>query len=150
MALALALLMPLDSLVTTQHVRSRQDSELAQAHIPLLGPQLPAGYHLNGVGTNGSTAEDEATFYYRISPDNLSGADTMDELKQEIQVTVGPLQPGFTPPSHCSALTSVYPVPSPACTPVAPGVWRWSKYDYVEYFTRVGNTVAALQARTLQ
>ncbi|MFD6553706.1 hypothetical protein [Streptomyces sp. NPDC058398] len=147
-ALALALLMPLDSLATTQHVQSGQDSELARAHIPLLGPQLPAGYHLNGVGTNRSTAEGEATFYYRISPDSLSGADTMDELRQEIQVTVGPLQPGFTPPSHCAALTSVYPVPSPACNPVAPGVWRWSKYDYVEYFTRVKNTVAVIQART--
>ncbi|MFJ7962888.1 hypothetical protein [Streptomyces sp. NPDC096324] len=147
-ALALILLMPLDSLATAQHVRSRQDSELAQARIPLLGPQLPAGYRLNGVGTSGSTTEDEATFYYRISPDDLSGADTMDDLKQEIQVTVGPLQQGFTPPSHCAALTSVYPVPSPACAPVAPGVWRWSRYDYVEYFTRVGNTVAVIQART--
>jgi hypothetical protein len=72
----------------------------------------------------------------------------MDELHQEIQVTVGPVQPGFTPPSHCAALTSVYPVPSPACTLVAPGVWRWSKYQYVEYFTRVGDAVAVVQART--
>lgn len=120
-ALALVLLMPLDSFATTRHVRSEQDNELADARVPLLGPQLPAGYHLSGVGTSGSTAEDEATFHYRISPDSLSGADTMDELHQEIQVIVGPVQPGFTPPAHCAALTSVYPVPSPACTPVAPG-----------------------------
>lgn len=147
-ALALVLLMPLDSLATTQHVRSRQDNELAGARVPLLGPRVPAGYHLNGVGTSGSAAEVEATFFYRISPDSLSGAETMDELRQEIQVTVGPVQPGFTPPSHCAALTSVYPVPSPACTPVAPRVWRWSKYEYVKYFTRVGDAVAVIQART--
>lgn len=148
-ALALVLLMPLDSLATTQLARSKLDNELADAGVPLLGPQLPAGYHLNGVGTHGAAAGDKATFYYRISPDSLGGgADTMDELDQEIQVTVGPVQPGFTPPSHCAALTSVYPVPSPACTPVAPGVWRWSNHQYVEYFTRVGDTVAVLQART--
>jgi hypothetical protein len=53
-ALALALLIPLDSLVTTQLARSRQDNELAESRVPLLGPQLPAGYHLNGVGTSAS------------------------------------------------------------------------------------------------
>ncbi|MET7988753.1 MULTISPECIES: hypothetical protein [unclassified Streptomyces] len=147
-ALALALLIPLDSLATTQLVQSEQDKELADARIPLLGPQLPAGYHLNGAGANGSTAEDDGTFFYRITPDSLNGAETMDELRQEIQVTVGPVQPGFTPPSHCAALTSVYPVPSPACTPVARGVLRWSRYDYVEYFTRAGDAVAVLHART--
>jgi hypothetical protein len=148
-ALALVLLAPLDSLATNQLARSKQNNELADAGVPLLGPQLPAGYHLNGAGTTGSTATHEVTFYYRISPDSLGkGANTTDELRQEIQVTVGPIQPGFTPPSHCAALTNVYPVPSPACSPVAPGVWRWSNYDYVQYFTRVGDTVAVLQART--
>ncbi|MER6406225.1 hypothetical protein ABT269_22455 [Streptomyces viridosporus] len=148
-ALGLVLLMPLDSLATTQIARSRQNNELADAGVPLLGPQLPAGYHLNGAGTTRSTTADDATFYYRISPDSLgTGANTMDELHQEIQVTVGPVQPGFTPPSRCAALTNVYPVPSPACSPVAPGVWRWSNYDYVQYFTRIGDAVAVLQART--
>ncbi|MEU5643405.1 hypothetical protein [Streptomyces milbemycinicus] len=148
-ALALVLLMPLDSLATTQLARSKQENELADARVPLLGPQLPAGYHLNGVGTNRAAAGHEATFYYRISPDSLDGgANTMDELHQEIQVTVGPVQPGFTPPSHCAALTSVYPVPSPACTPVAPGVWRSSNHQYVKYFTRVGDAVAVLEAST--
>ncbi|MEV8039002.1 hypothetical protein [Streptomyces sp. NPDC086182] len=147
-ALSLVLLMPFDSFATTQHVRSELDNELADAGVPLLGPQLPAGYRLNGVGTTGATAEQQATFYYRISPDSTSDAGTMDDLHQEIQVIVGHVQPGFTPPSHCAALTGDYPVPSHACTPVAPGVWRWSKYDYVDYFTRVGDTVAVLQART--
>lgn len=147
-ALALVLLMPLDSFASTRHDHSRQDAELTAVRVPLLGPRVPTGYHLDGVGAQKSTADDDRTFYYRITPDDLSGEETMDDLKREIQVTVGPVQPGFTPPSHCAALTSVYPVPSPACTPVAPGVWRWSRYDYVEYFTRVGDTVAVLQART--
>ncbi|GGQ27965.1 hypothetical protein GCM10010266_59060 [Streptomyces griseomycini] len=148
-ALVLVLLMPLDSLAATQLTRSRQNHELADAGVPLLGPRLPAGYHLDGVGTTGSAATREVTFHYRISPDSLGkGANTMDELRQEIQVTVGPVQPGFTPPSHCAALTNVHPVPSPACSPVAPGVWRWSNYDHVKYFTRVGDAVAVLQART--
>ncbi|WP_328314881.1 hypothetical protein OG432_34460 [Streptomyces sp. NBC_00442] len=147
--LALVLLMPLGSLAATQTAQSRQNSELAAAGVPLLGPNLPAGYYMNGVGTIGSSAEMQPTFYYRFTPDRLrKGADTMDELHQEIQVVVGPVQPGFTPPSHCAALTSVYPVPSPACTPVAPGVWRRSNYDYVEYFTRVGDAVAVVQANT--
>ncbi|MEU8788303.1 hypothetical protein [Streptomyces sp. NPDC048643] len=147
-ALALVLLMPLDSLATTLHERSEQNSELAAAGVPLLGPRVPAAYHLNGVGTIKGAAEQEATFFYRISPDNVSGADTMDDLQREIRVTVGPVQPGFTPPSHCTALTSTYPSPSPACTPVDPGVWRSSNHEYVDYFTRVGDTVAVIQART--
>ncbi|MER7057489.1 hypothetical protein [Streptomyces sp. NPDC000351] len=148
-AVGLVLLMPLDSLATTQVARSKQNDELADAGVPLLGPQLPMGYHLNGAGTTGSTTADNVTFYYRISPDSLGkGATTMEEIHQEIQVHVGPVQPGFTPPSHCAALTSVSPVPAPVCSPVAPGVWRWSNYDYVQYFTRVGDAVAVLQART--
>ncbi|MFG2440721.1 hypothetical protein [Streptomyces sp. NPDC048508] len=147
-ALALVLLMPLDSLATTQLEQNRQDNELAAAGVPLLGPRVPAGYHLNGAGAVKATTEGDATFYYRISPDNLSGADTMDDLQREIQVTVGPLQPSFRPPTHCTALTGDFPPPSPACRPVAPGVWRSSKYDYVDYFTRVGDTVAIIRART--
>ncbi|WP_225637156.1 hypothetical protein [Streptomyces solaniscabiei] len=148
-AVGLVVLMPLDSLATTQVARSKQNDELADAGVPLLGPQLPVGYHLNGAGTTGSTTADDVTFYYRISPDSPGeGATTMEEIHQEIQVHVGPVQPGFTPPSHCAALTSVSPVPTPACSPVAPGVWRWSNYDYVQYFTRVGDAVAVLQART--
>ncbi|WP_331446785.1 hypothetical protein [Streptomyces xanthochromogenes] len=147
--LVLVLLTPLGSFAATQSAQSSQNSELAAAGVSLLGPDLPAGYYLNGVGTTGSTAESQPTFYYRLTPDSLrKGADTMDELHQEIQVIVGPVQPGFTPPSHCAALTSVSPVPSPACTPVAPGVWRWSNYDYVKYFTRVGDAVAVIQANT--
>jgi hypothetical protein len=94
-------------------------------------------------------ARQGATFFYRVSPDSLGkGATTMAQMQQEIQVFVGPVQPGFTPPSHCAALTSEVPVPSPACSPVAPGVWRSSNYQYVEYFARVGDAVAVLQATT--
>ncbi|WP_189969929.1 hypothetical protein [Streptomyces violascens] len=27
-------------------------------------------------------------------------------------------------------------------------MWRWSRYQYVEYFTRVGDAVAVIEART--
>ncbi|MFE3526505.1 hypothetical protein ACFXOD_33815 [Streptomyces sp. NPDC059161] len=145
-ALALVLLMPLGSVAAA---RSSQEDELAAARVALLGPNLPAGYHLNGVGTTGSAVGSDPTFYYRLTPDSLrNGANTMDELHQEIHVIVGPLQPGFAPPAHCVAVTNVYPVPSHPCSEAAPGVWRWSNYQYVEYFTRVGSTVAVVQADT--
>ncbi|MEU9521744.1 hypothetical protein [Streptomyces sp. NPDC048224] len=148
-ALALVLLMPLDSFASTQLARHRQSTELAHAGVPLLGPNVPDGYHLEGVGTSGTAHSSQPTFYYRIAPDDAGQhAESMEELHRVIQVTVGPRQPNFTPPSHCAALTGLYPVPAPACTPVAPGVWRWSRYDFVEYFTRVGDAVAVVEART--
>ncbi|MEU1050476.1 hypothetical protein ABZ400_35835 [Streptomyces sp. NPDC005897] len=148
-ALALALLMPLDSLATTQFAGHAQNSELAAARVPLLGPNVPDGYHLEGVGTSGSTSGSQPTFFYRIALDDAGQhADSMEELHRVIQVVVGPRLPNFTPPSHCAALTSVYPVPAPACTPIAPGVWRWSRDDFVQYFTRVGDAVAVVEART--
>ncbi|MEU9096759.1 hypothetical protein [Streptomyces sp. NPDC048361] len=148
-ALALVLLMPIGSFAASRAARSSQESELAAARVSLLGPNLPAGYYLNGVGTTGSTPGSTPTFYYRLTPDSLRrGANTMDELHQEIQVIVGPVQPGFTPPSHCTAVTGDSPTPSPACTQVAPGVWRSSNYQYVTYFTRVGGAVAVIEATT--
>ncbi|MCX5387360.1 hypothetical protein [Streptomyces sp. NBC_00083] len=148
-AFGLVLLMPLGTLASAQATRNSQDSELAAAHVPLLGPDLPDGYYMNGVGTTGSGNDGTRTFFYRLTPESLRrGANTMDELHQEIQVIVGPVQPGFTPPAHCTALTSVYPLPSPACPQVAPGVWRSANYQYVEYFTRVGDAVAVIQATT--
>ncbi|MEU9639552.1 hypothetical protein ACGFZZ_35815 [Streptomyces tendae] len=148
-ALALVLLMPLDSFASTQLAHHKQSTELAHAGVPLLGPDVPDGYHLEGVGTSGTAHSSQPTFYYRIAPDDAGRhADSMEELHRVIQVVVAPRQPNFTPPSHCAALTSVYPVPAPACTPIAPGVWRWSRYDFVKYFTRVGDAVAVVEART--
>ncbi|MGW1867585.1 hypothetical protein ACWCPS_18695 [Streptomyces mauvecolor] len=148
-ALVLLLLMPIGSFASTQAKQSRQSNELAAAHVPLLGPNVPTGYYLNGAGATGSSGGNDPTFFYRLTPDNLRrGANTMDELHQEIQVIVGPVQPGFTPPSHCAALTSSYPTPSPACSQVTPGVWRSANYQYVEYYTRVGDAVAVIQATT--
>ncbi|GAA5072456.1 hypothetical protein GCM10023336_59300 [Streptomyces similanensis] len=148
-ALALAVLMPLDSFASTQLAHHKQNTELAHAGVPLLGPHIPDGYHLEGVGTSGTAHSSQPTFYYRIAPNDAGRhADSMEELNRVIQVVVGPRLPNFTPPSHCTALTSVYPVPAPACTPVAPGVWRWSRYDFVEYFARVGDAVAVVEART--
>ncbi|MGW2955236.1 hypothetical protein [Streptomyces eurythermus] len=148
-ALALALLMPLDSFASTQLAHHKQSTELTHAGVPLLGPHIPDGYHLEGVGTSGTVHSSQPTFYYRIAPDDAGQhAGSMEELHRVVQVVVGPRLPNFTPPSHCAALTSVYPVPAPTCTPVAPGVWRWSRYDSVEYFARVGDAVAVVEART--
>ncbi|MFI7382201.1 hypothetical protein [Streptomyces sp. NPDC049813] len=148
-ALALVLLMPLDSLASTQLAHHRQSTELARAGVPLLAPNVPDGYHLEGVGTSGTVPCSRPTFYYRIAPDDAGQhADSMEELHRVIQVVVGPRLPNFMPPSHRAALTSVSPVPAPACTPVAPGVWRWSRYDFLWYFTRVGDAVAVVEART--
>ncbi|WP_432104421.1 hypothetical protein [Streptomyces sp. bgisy091] len=148
-ALALVLLMPLDSFASTQLAHHKQSTKLAHAGVPLLGPDVPDGYHLEGVGTSGTAHSSQRTFYYRIAPDDAGQhADSMEELRRIIQVVVGPRLPNFTPPSHCAALTNVYPVPAPACTPIAPGVWRSSRYDFVTYFTRVGDAVAVVQART--
>ncbi|WP_157875981.1 hypothetical protein [Peterkaempfera griseoplana] len=146
-ALGLVLLVPLNSTAATQAARSSLESRLADAGVPLLGPHLPEGYHLEGVGIEAPMGDEGPTFYYRVSPDSPGkGATTMAQMQQEIQVFVGPVQPGFTPPSHCTALTSGWPVPSPPCTPVAPGVWRHANYQYVMYFARVGDAVAVLQA----
>jgi hypothetical protein len=148
-ALALALLMPLDSFASTQLAHHKQSTELTHAGVPLLGPNVPDGYHLEGVGTSGTAHSSQPTFFYRIAPDDAGQhAESMEELHRVIQVVVGPRQPNFTPPSHCAALTSVYPVPAPACTPVVPGVWQWSRYEFVQYFTRVGDAVAVVEART--
>ncbi|QMU68060.1 hypothetical protein [Streptacidiphilus sp. P02-A3a] len=146
-AVALVLLVPLNSAAETRASQSSQDSDLTASHIPLLGPQFPTNWHLEGVGTE--TLGTDTTFYYRVSPDFPGkGAVTMAQMQQQVQVFVGAVQPGFTPPSHCTALTSGTPLPSPACAPVAPGVWRHADYQYVEYFARVGDTVAVIQGVT--
>ena len=151
-AVALALVVPLNSLADTRISDQRQDSSFSAAGVPLLGPQVPAGYHLEGTGTetNMNTvtdAETEPTFFYRVAPDNPgSGATTMAQLEQNVQVTVAPVQSGFSPPSDCVAIDGDYPAPSHACTAVAPGVWRWDAHHYFIYFVRVGDTVAAVEA----
>ncbi len=141
---ALALVVPLNSLADTRISEQRQNSSLSAAGVPLLGPQVPAGYHLEGIGADTVT---DPTFYYRVAPDDPGkGPTTMAQLDQNIQVIVAPVQSGFTPPSDCAAIDGTYPVPSPACTAVVPGVWRSGADQYFTYYVRVGDAVAAIQA----
>jgi hypothetical protein len=139
---ALALVVPVNAFAVSQITASREDSVLSASPVPLLGPRVPSGYHIEGAGTGTVT---DPTFYYRLAPDGRH-ATTMAELHREIQVTVAQVQPQFTPPSHCAAINSTYPVPAPACTAVAPGVWRSGNFQYVSYYVRVGDTVADIQA----
>lgn len=139
---ALALVVPVNTFAVARITDSQQASALSASPVPLLGPQAPSGYHIEGVGTETIT---DPTFYYRLAPDGPH-ATTTAGLQREIQVTVAPVQPQFTPPSHCAAVDSTYPVPAPACTAVAPGVWRSGNSQYVSYYVRVGDTVADIQA----
>ncbi|MGW2837739.1 hypothetical protein ACWCWD_08060 [Streptomyces sp. NPDC001493] len=141
-AAALALVVPVNTFADSQITEARQDRLLSASPVPLLGPWVPSGYHIEGVGTKDTT---EPAFYYRLAP-NGRHATTMAELEREIQVTVAHVQPQFTPPSHCAAINSAYPVPAPACTAAAPGVWRSGNAQYVSYYVRVGDTVADIQA----
>lgn len=141
-AAALALVVPVNTFAASQITESRQNGALSASPVPLLGPRVPSGYHIEGVGTQTAT---DPTFYYRLAPDGRH-ATTMAELQREIQVTVAHVQPQFTPPSHCAAINSTYPVPAPACTAAAPGVWRSGNSQYVSYYVRVGDTVADIQA----
>lgn len=139
---ALALVVPVNTFVVSRVDDSRQEAALSASPVPLLGPRVPSGYHIEGVGTETLTAP---TFYYRLAPDGRQ-ATSMAELHREIEVIVAPVQPRFTPPSHCAAINSTYPVPAPACTAVAPDVWRSGNSQYVSYYIRVGDTVADIQA----
>lgn len=141
-AAALALVVPMNTFAASQITESRQESALSASQVPLLGPRVPSGYHIEGVGTQTTTAP---TFHYRLALDGRQ-ATTMAELNREIQVSVAHVQPRFTPPSHCAAINSTYPVPAPACTAVAPGVWRSGDSQYVSYYVRVDDTVADIQA----
>jgi hypothetical protein len=139
---ALVLVVPVNTFAVSQVNDSRQDAALSASGVPLLGPQVPSGYHIEGVGTETLTAP---TFFYRLAPDGRQ-ATPMAELQREVQVIVAPVQPQFTPPSHCAAINSGYPVAAPACAAVAPGVWRSGHSQYVSYYIRVGDTVADIQA----
>ncbi|MEU7103366.1 hypothetical protein AB0A66_34250 [Streptomyces longwoodensis] len=142
LVVTLALVVPVNTFAVSQVNDSRQDAALSASSVPLLGPQVPSGYHIEGVGTETLTAP---TFFYRLAPDGEQ-ATTMAGLQREIHVMVAPVQPQFTPPSHCAAINSTYPVPAPACTAVAPGVWRSGNSQYVSYYIRIGDTVADIQA----
>jgi hypothetical protein len=133
---------PVNTFAVSQVNDSRQDAALSASGVPLLGPKVPSGYHIEGVGTETLTAP---TFFYRLAPDGRQ-ATPMAELQREVQVIVAPVQPQFTPPSHCAAINSGYPVAAPACAAVAPGVWRSGHSQYVSYYIRVGDTVADMQA----
>ncbi|MFK4123634.1 hypothetical protein [Streptomyces longwoodensis] len=91
---ALALVVPVNTFALSQVNDSRQNAALSASSVPLLGPQIPRGYHIEGVGTETLTAP---TFYYRLAPDGRQ-ATTTAELQREIQVFVAPVQPQFTPP----------------------------------------------------
>ncbi|WP_042430136.1 hypothetical protein [Streptacidiphilus anmyonensis] len=139
---ALALVVPVNALAVSRITESRKDAALSASPVALLGPQIPNGYHMDGVGTQTVTGP---TFFYRLAPDGRD-ATTMAELQREIQVIVAPVQPQFTPPAHCAAINSAYPVPAPPCTAVAPGVWRSGDSQYVSYYVRVGDAVADIEA----
>ncbi|MGW2477828.1 hypothetical protein [Streptomyces sp. NPDC001665] len=62
--------MSLDSFASTQLAHHKQSTELTHAGVPLLGPDIPDGYHLEGVGTSGTVHSSQPTFYYRIAPDD--------------------------------------------------------------------------------
>ncbi len=144
-AVGLVLLMPINSFASTLVSRANQDSQLTASHVLLLGPQVPAGYELGNGGTEPNTLG--TTFSYVVSPHFPGkGAVTMAQLNQQITVTVGPALPQFTPPTHCTALTDVFPPPEPACTAVIPGVWLSARAHYDQYFVRVGDYVAVVAA----
>ena len=91
---ALALVVPVNAFAVSQITDSREDSALSAIPVPLLGPQVPSGYHIEGVGTETVASP---IFFYRLAPDGQH-ATTMAELQRGIQVTVAPVQPQFTPP----------------------------------------------------
>jgi hypothetical protein len=135
---ALVLLLPISQQIARHRAAEGRDDELARSPVPLLAPTVPAHYRLLDDTVVGDRLD------YVIVPDHPGGPDAPDG---DISVYVGPVQPGFDPPTRCPAETAASPVPDMRqCTPVRAGVWRWTAAHYVDYITRVGNTVAVTEA----
>ncbi|TKS96300.1 hypothetical protein [Streptomyces lasalocidi] len=114
LVVALALVVPVNTFAVSKVNDSRQNAALSATSVPLLGPQVPSGYHIEGVGTEALTAP---TFYYRLAPDGQD-ATTMAELQREIQVFVAPVQPQFTPLRTAPRSTPAIPSQPPPVPPL--------------------------------
>lgn len=139
MLLVVALL-PLAVAELTVGIRaaSAQQDTLAQAGVPLYGPDVPAGFRIRNAGTIGYG---EHRFFYRVEPTAIgTKPDPATEDEASIRVTVAPVSPDFAPPDHCTfAGSPAEGEHAPPCPSVGDNMWRWSNSDYVTYFVRRGD-----------
>lgn len=143
--LVLALLpWPVVELTAGARAASAQQQELVRAGVPLLGPDLPAGYVVRRAGTEGGTQRE---LFYRLEPASIGTTpDLTTEENNTIWVIVAPTSPTFAPPDRCTvAGTTGTQDYRPPCPQVADNVWRWNNGDYVSYFVRKGDVMVAVE-----
>jgi hypothetical protein len=148
--LVIALLpLPIAELTAGARAASAEQDVLAQAGVPLLGPDVPGGYRIRHPGTRGSY---ERGFYYSLEPAAIGTApDPATEDKAAIRIDVAPVSPTFAPPNRCTVTgfvgTQDYRPPCPA---VGDNLWRWNNGDYVSYFVRRGDVVVVIERTSAQ
>jgi hypothetical protein len=133
-------LLPLAGAELTAGIRAanaKQDM-LAQAGVPLYGPDVPAGYQIRRPGT---ITYGQHEFFYHLEPTAIGTTpDPTTEDKASISVVVAPMSSQFDPPLHCTFASSTGVGDRvPPCPSVGDNLWRWSRGDYVSYFVRRGD-----------
>ena len=103
--LVIALLpLPVAELTAGVRVANAEQNVLAQAGVPLLGPDVPAGYRIRNAGTEGSY---QRGFFYSLEPAAIGTTpDPATEDKAAIRVVVAPVSPTFAPPNRCTVVGS--------------------------------------------
>ncbi|MFI9599966.1 hypothetical protein ACIHCX_08795 [Streptomyces sp. NPDC052043] len=134
---ALALLWPLSGLVGDHRTEASKRSELVDAGVPLLAPDV-TGYRLDHPWATRYGHE----LVYRLWPER-PGVDANDPNGWAVHVSVAPMEPGFHPPV-CEAHGDSGPFYHMPCKPVAPNTWRTVKQHSVFYFVRRDDAVAVL------
>ncbi|QUQ66253.1 hypothetical protein [Kutzneria sp. CA-103260] len=137
--LLVLVLLPLPVAELTAGIRanSAKQDTLAQAGVPLYGPDVPAGYQIRFAGNIGYG---EHKFFYSIEPTAIgTKPDPNTEDETSVRVTVAAVSPSFAPPDHCTFTGSIAEGDRvPPCPSVGTDMWRWNSKDgsYVSYFVR--------------
>ncbi len=135
--IALALLWPLSGLVGDHRTETSKRSELVDAGVPLLAPDV-TGYRLDHPW---ATRHDHELFYL-LWPER-AGVDVNDPNGWAVHVTVAPVESGFHPPV-CEAQGPSGPLYQMPCELVAPNTWRTVRQHAVFYFVRRNGAVTVL------
>ncbi|KAB2346922.1 hypothetical protein [Actinomadura rudentiformis] len=129
--------------IHTHQSRESAKHILADARVPLLGPDLPR-YGIDYAAANPSGDR----FYYALKPRSAPERLTPEDRERlEIRVTVAAVNPTFAPPRHCNAPGWSSEPRDPPCPQVAPQTWRWKRDDSTAYLVRRGSHLAVIEAR---
>ncbi|MGW4568560.1 hypothetical protein ACWEN3_41505 [Streptomyces sp. NPDC004561] len=135
--IALALLWPLSGLVGDHRTEASKRSELVDAGVPLLAPDV-TGYRLDHPWATRYGHE----LVYRLWPER-AGVDANDPNGWAVHVTVAPVESGFRPPV-CEAQGDSGPLYHMPCQLVGPNTWRTVRQYAVFYFVRRNGAMTVL------